>query len=143
MDRHRKLLVKDFTNRLRDSLLADAGFSLVEELVSLGVVAVGLAMLIAMISTGTKGVTATVNHTLAEGLARSQVEEIKADAYAASYTPLTPPTGYSVTVGVGYWDTGGSGFVGSDTGSGLQKITVTVFRDGTQVLSLEDYKVDR
>ena len=27
--------------------------------------------------------------------------------------------------------------------AGLQKITVTVFRGGSQVLSLEDYKVDR
>jgi Tfp pilus assembly protein PilV len=135
--------VKSFTIPYLRRLRQQSGFSLVEELVSLAVVSLGLVVLLGMISTGTKGVTTTVDRVTAEGLARSQLEQIKADAYASAYTTLTPPAGYAVNVAVDYWDTVGSVFLASDTGSGLQRITVSVTHNGSPVLSLEDYKVDR
>jgi type II secretory pathway pseudopilin PulG len=138
-----KAIVKSFTNRKGGDLPNQGGFSLVEELVSLGVVSLGLVLLIGMISTGAKGVTTTVDRVTGEGLARSQLEQVKADAYGAAYPTLTPPTGYAISLAVAYWDTGGGGYVASDTGSGLQRITVSVSHGGSPVLSLEDYKVDR
>jgi type II secretory pathway pseudopilin PulG len=139
--------VKSFTNGARRSgrraVVEQDGFSVVEELVAMAVVGFGLALLIAMISTGTKGVAATVDRVTAEGLARSQMEAIKADGFASAYATLTPPAGYVIDVAVDYWDTGGSGFVGSDTGSGWQKVTVSVSRGGTPILDLQGYKVNR
>lgn len=137
------LFVKNFTSPWRERMADERAFSLVEELVSLAVVSLGLVLLIAMIGTGTKGVTTTVDRVTAEGLARSQLEQVKADPYAAAYATLTPPSRYAINVAVDYWDTGGGGFVGLDTGSGLQRITVSVTHDGSPVLNLEDYKVDR
>jgi type II secretory pathway pseudopilin PulG len=136
-------LVKSFTKSLRKVRQGEWGFSLVEELVSLSIVALGLVMLISMISTGAKGVTATVDRATGEALARSQIESIKSDSYAGSYAALTPPSGYAIAISIAYWDTGSGGFVAYDTGSGLQKITVSVTRQTTPILSLEDYKVDR
>jgi competence protein ComGC len=134
--------VKFITKHL-GGLNAEGGFSLVEELVSLSVVALGLVMLIAMISTGAKGVSSTANRVTGEALARSQMESIKDDAYGGSYATLSPPSGYAIGVTVAYWDSGGAGFVGYDTGSGLQKVTVAVSHAGSPIISLEDYKVDR
>jgi type II secretory pathway pseudopilin PulG len=135
--------VKNFTKQNAQTLFDQAGFSLVEELVSLAVVSLGLVLLLAIIGTGTRGVTTTVDRVASEGLARSQLEQIKADAFASAYATLTPPTGYAISVAVDYWDPGGSGFLASDTGSGLQKITVSVSHGGSPVLTVEDYKADR
>jgi type II secretory pathway pseudopilin PulG len=121
----------------------ERAFSLVEELVSLAVVSLGLVLLIAMISTGTKGVTTTVDRVTAEGLARSQLEQVKADTYGASYATLSAPSDYSIGLTIAYWNSGTSSFESSDTGSGLQKITVTISRASSQILQVEDYKVNR
>jgi len=135
--------VKNVTNGWRRLVADERAFSLVEELVSLAVVSLGLVLLIAMISTGTKGVTTTVDRVTAEGLARSQLEQVKADAYGPLYATLTTPPEYTVGLTIAYWDEGTSSFVATDTGSGLQKITVTISRGASQILQVEDYKVNR
>jgi Tfp pilus assembly protein PilV len=125
-----------------------AGFSLVEELVALAVIALGVMLLIAMISTGAFGVTAQTDHMVAEALARSQLERVKDAPYSVDPTavpypnePASPP--YAVSVQVEYWDVGLSDFSPTMTGSGSQRVTATVTRDGQTVLSLADVKVDR
>lgn len=127
----------------RGRWLDDKGFSLVEELVSLAVVSMGLILLVAMISTGSKGVASSVDHVTAEGLARSQIEQIKADAYGGSYSPVSAPAGYSIDTTISYWDPNTSSFIASDTGSGLQRITVAISRGSNTILQVEDYKVNR
>jgi Tfp pilus assembly protein PilV len=135
--------VKSFTIAYLRRLRQQSGFSLVEELVSLAVVSLGLVVLLGMISTGTKGVTTTVDRVTAEGLARSQLEQVKSDPYAATYAALAPASDYTLALAVEYWDPGTSTFVSTNTGSGLQRITVTLSRASSQILQLEDYKGNR
>lgn len=134
--------VRNITN-IQCEWFDDRGFSLVEELVSLAIVSMGLIMLVAMISTGSKGVASSVDHVTAEGLARSQIEQIKGASYSGTYSPVSAPTGYSIDITVDYWDSGLGSFVSSDTGSGLQRITVGISRGSNTILQVQDYKVNR
>ena len=73
----------------------------------------------------------------AESLAKAQMEDIKAQDYAASYSGITVPSdlaarGYDIALSE------------EDIQSGqLQKVTVTVTRNGDTVLTLVDYKMNR
>lgn len=126
----------------------DQGFSLVEEVVAIGLVAIGLILLVAMITTGTQGVTMLVDNVSAESLAKSQLELIKDASYepdpvANPYPAVSAAAPYSVAVDVEYWIAPNGPFTSTVTNDGLQRITVTVQRGGGDVLSLQGYKVDR
>ncbi|MFP3853105.1 MAG: hypothetical protein ACLFWD_02300 [Anaerolineales bacterium] len=134
-------------------LRLEAGFSLVEELVALGLVSLGLVLLVAMITTGSIGVTTTGDKTTADTLARSQLEIIKAATYTVPGSDINPyPTvsasaPYSVSVEIDYWyweEAEASGtFVDAPNSEGMQRVTVTVSRDGDDLITLSEYKVDR
>ncbi|MDX1600159.1 MAG: hypothetical protein R3191_01455 [Anaerolineales bacterium] len=126
-------------------LYGQAGFSLVEELVAIGLVGVGIVLLLAMIGTGTIGVTTHRDHTVGDGLARSQLELIKDAPYAddhTTYPAVSPPTGFSVSFTADDWDPASGDFTGTSD-SGMQRITVTVSRGGDTVVELQDIKVNR
>lgn len=126
-------------------LSGQRGFSLVEELVAIGLVALGIVLLLAMIGTGTIGVTTQRDHTIASGLARSQLELIKDAPYDddhTNYPAVTAPAGFSVSVDAADWDPGSQDWTGTSD-SGMQRITVSVSRAGEPVLELQDVKVDR
>ena len=137
------------TQRKTHDLIADpAGFSLVEELVALGLVALGIVLLVAMITTGSVGVSTLGDKTTADSLARSQLELVKAAAYEPDpstnpYPSVSVTAPYSSSLTVEYWDEANEAFVSSVQNSGLQRITVTVSRDGDDIVTLQDYKVDR
>lgn len=140
--------VKFRTNERTLGLTNQQGFSLVEELVALSVVSLGLVLLVAMIGTGTKGVTSTIDKVTAEDLARSQLELVKGSTYhanptSAPYPTAAAPTPYAVGMTIQYWTAPSGPFTSSVRNDGMQKITVTVTRNGTQILQLEDYKVNR
>lgn len=103
----------------------------------------GLILLVAILSTGSKGVASSVDHVTAEGLARSQLEQIKGDAYNGTYSTIPAPIGYSIDISIAYWDPTLNSFVATDTGSGLQRITVGISRGSNTILQVEDYKVNR
>jgi hypothetical protein len=89
------------------------------------------------LSTGALTVTEQNKETTSQSLAQTQTEYTKNYPYAAgatTYPVLTPPATYSVTVGVTAVPSG-------DTN--IQKITVTVFKEGKSVLTVMDYKVNR
>lgn len=137
-----------FRRRLRGLATQAEGFSLVEELVALAVIALGVMLIIAMISTGAVGVTTQTDHMVAEALARSQLERVKDAAYSADPTAVPYPTEaapapYSVALEIEYWDDGLGSFTTAMTTSGAQRVTATVSRGGQPVLSLADLKVDR
>jgi Tfp pilus assembly protein PilV len=114
-----------------------AGVGLVEALIGVAILAVTLVMLLAAISTGSRGVATTEERITAENLARSQLEYAKSEPYLAapaSYATVTPPAGYTVSAEATSIPEGDSS---------IQKITVTVSRDGETLLTVEDYKVDR
>jgi type II secretory pathway pseudopilin PulG len=130
--------------RLKD----EGGFSLVEELVALAIVVLGLGFVLAAIGTASFGLRETDQHVFAENLARSQLERIKDAAYSANpttvpYPNISPPAGYSLSVGVEYWTAPNGPFVATVRNDGLQRITVTVHQAGQDVLAAADYKVNR
>lgn len=113
------------------------GVGLVETLIAVAILSVTLVTLIAAISTGSIGVATTEERVNAENLARSQLEYTKSQPYAtapASYATVTPPAGYTVSAAATSIP---------DTDSSIQKITVTVARNGETLMTVEDYKVDR
>ena len=74
---------------------------------------------------------------VSQRLALSQLEYSKSQDYvpdAASYPAITTPADYTLTVAV-------NPVPGGDIN--LQKITVTVSRDGQDILTVSDYKVNR
>lgn len=124
------------------------GFTLVEELVALGMIGAGLVLLVAMIGTGTVGVTTQRDQVLADAVSRSQLELIKDATYqpdpdSVAYPVVSVPAGYSLAVDVDFWDQGSGSFVGGPNGSGLQRVTVTVSRGGDLLAEVQALKADR
>lgn len=128
-----------------DLIFDQTGFSLVEELVAIGLVGLGIVLLLAMIGTGTIGVSTQRDHTIADGLARSQLELIKDAPYAddhTTYPSVVAPTGFTVNFTADDWDPASGDFTGTSD-SGMQQITVTVIRSGDPLVTLQDVKVNR
>jgi type II secretory pathway pseudopilin PulG len=125
-----------------------SGATLVEELVTIAIIGMGIVILVAMVTTGVLGVRQVDDNITAENLVRSQLELIKDAAYQADpttspYPSVSPIAGYSVTVGIEYWDAGNGSFQSSLRNDGLQKITITVTSGGSSLAQTSEYKVDR
>jgi type II secretory pathway pseudopilin PulG len=115
----------------------ESGLGLVEMLVAVSLMGLVATAFISALSTGSLAVGTQSEQTIAQQLAQTQQEVIKAAAYSttgAGYPAVTAPSGYSVAFTV-------NSSIYSDTN--IQKITVTISRDGTQILTTEGYKVNR
>jgi prepilin-type N-terminal cleavage/methylation domain-containing protein len=115
----------------------EAGMTLVETLVAIAILGVSVTAFILALSTGTIATRNQEEDALAQALAQTQMETIKAAAWdvsGASYTAISPPTGYSLVI------TTNSSLYST---SNIQKVTVAVFRAGSAILTLEGYKVNR
>jgi len=126
----------------------ETGQSLVEVLVAVAIVALGLVIIIAALSTGSVGVRVANDRVTAENLARSQLELIKDAAYrpdptASPYPTVSPIQGYTVTVMIEYWVAPGGPFTTTVRNDGLQKAAISVAGSGGTLIQLEGYKVDR
>lgn len=135
-------------HRLSRLIHDQAGFSLVEELVALSLIALGLVLLVAMLSTGSFGVSTLGNKTTAGSLARNQLELIKAANYEPDPTanpypavPVSAP--YSMSLTIEYWDATNDVFVSAVRNDGLQRVTVAISRAGKELVRMQDLKVDR
>ncbi len=139
------------TFKLRMSRLkisADHGATLVEELVTVAIIAIGIVVLVAMITTGVVGVRQVDDQVKAETLARSQLELIKDSVYQANpgttpYPSVTAVPGYTVVVGIEYWNSTSSSFSAAQRNDGLQRITVTVTSGADTLAQTAAFKVDR
>ena len=130
------------------SLRGEAGATLVEELVTIAIIGMGIVVLVAMITTGALGVRQVDDNVRADSLARSQLELIKdapyeADPISSPYPSVAAIPGYTVTVGVEYWNSIAGDFQLASPDEGLQKITVTVTAGSSQTAQISDFKVDR
>ncbi len=117
---------QSYRHRLRD----ERGFSLLEVSVSLallGIIGVGLLSALATVSSVT---LKTDERQTASNLAETQMEYVKNQGYAASYTPVSIPSGYTVTINAT-----------SLQDSNIQKITIIAGREGKVPVRLEGYKV--
>jgi len=116
----------------------ERGMTLVETLVALAIFGLVAGVFLAGLYVSSKSVMVSQERVAAESLAKSQMESIKALDYDTSYSPTVPPDlpqGYAIGIAVEPVD-------GIPTEQ-LQKITVTVTRNGDGVFTLVDYKVNR
>jgi len=130
--------------RLGQAAGSQEGFGLVEVLVAVAILGMTLVALLAALSTGAIGVATKDEQVTAANLARSQLEYTRDQPYAAppgGYLTVTPPAGYTVSVQADSVPEATS-VPGADP-STIQKITVTVTRNGETLLTVEDFKVDR
>jgi hypothetical protein len=114
------------------------GVGLVGVLVAMAIAGGAVVMFLSSLSTGTKTVGVMYQRSMAENLARSQLEYVKSLGYVAApalYDNITAlPPGFTVSAEA-------AGIAGRD--DNVQKITVTVYRDGRPVLFEEGFKVNR
>jgi Tfp pilus assembly protein PilV len=109
---------------------AQAGATLIEVLVALGILASAIVILVTGLATGSFAVRSTDTLTTASNLAAVQLESIKAQPYGAAYTKVAEPPGYTISI------------TQSLVATGLQQITVTVVFNGGS-FTVSNYKVDR
>jgi type II secretory pathway pseudopilin PulG len=127
---------------------SENGATLVEELVTVAIIAIGIVILVAMITTGVIGVRQVDDKVIAETLARSQLELVKdafyeADPGTTPYPAVTGVPGYSVIVAIEYWNATSSTFSTTLRNDGLQRVTVTVSSGADTLAQTAVFKVDR
>jgi type II secretory pathway pseudopilin PulG len=117
------------------------GIGLVESLVAIAILGVGVTAFVTDLSAGSMAVNVQNENTLAQGLAQTQMEVIKAAPYdntGRSYLPVEAPENYTIEIAAGY----PAGEKGSMQES-LQQVSVTIKHNADSVLTLEGYKVKR
>jgi type II secretory pathway pseudopilin PulG len=113
------------------------GLGLVETLVAVAILGTAVVAFAVALSAGSIAVGEHDGEVVAQGLAHSQIEYTKSYAYdpdAATYPLIAAPEGYAISVGVS---------AVPNTDSDIQKITVTVTRQGEAILQVEGYKMNR
>jgi len=108
--------------------------SLVEALVAIAILGGGVLTMVLSISGGALAVQQNDQEVIAQGLARTQLEYIKNAPYAVSYSAVSTPAHYSISVGV-------SAVPGGN--ANIQKITASITLDGAVIMTVVDYKVNR
>ncbi len=113
------------------------GLGLVETLVAVAILGTSVVAFVAALSAGSIAVGEQDEEVVAQRLVRSQLEYTKSYSYdpnATTYPTIDVPAGYGLSVMTG-------SVPGTDTN--IQKITVTISRDGQDILAVSDYKVNR
>jgi len=127
-------------------LTEQQGMTLMEVLIALLIIGMVAVTYLAGMSTSSKAVIASQEQVIGESLAKSQLESVKRQPYDAIGTPeyteidLDPDliaVGYDLQVEVQLMNPRGDTDVNDD---GLQRIIITITRDGETVFTLEGYK---
>ncbi len=132
--------------------MGQQGFTLIEQIVTIAIMAMVLVAGIAALSTGALGLTVTVSRNQAMNLAQEQLECIKGAAFANDYVGVCAGgpvvSGYATTTTVNHvkpnttlpgpisWDPCSSNCT-------AQLILVSISRGSNIILEIEDLKVDR
>ncbi len=114
-----------------------SGLGLVETLAAVAILGTAVTAFVVSLSAGSLAVAEQDTETVAQGLAQTQIEYTKSYAFipgAGAYPAVPAPPGYSIAISV-------SPVAGVD--ANMQKITVNIFRDGSSVFLVSDYKVNR
>jgi len=115
----------------------ERGFGLVETLAAVAILGVAVVALVLGLSTGSITVREGNQELVAQSLAQTQLEYVKDYPYdpaATTYPTVDTPEGYSIGVEAGSIP---------DADTDIQRITVTISRDGEAILTVKDYKVNR
>lgn len=114
------------------------GAGLAEVLIALAITGTIVVVFLSSLSTGARAVGVIYERTTAQNLARSQLEYTRSQDYVpapASYEPIPSlPPDFTVSVQASAVE---------DRDDNIQKITVTVYRNGESILVMEDFKVNR
>ena len=122
-------------------MLNEKGFSLLETIAALALFSLVSFAFLTGLFTLTKATVTTKDRAIAENLARNELEYVKnlSYQYGAEEYEVNPdldiPASWNVTPPVVE--------LVNETDDGVQRVTVTVERNGEPVLSLFTYKVDR
>ena len=124
----------------------EKGFSLLEVMLAIALMGIIAVAFLGALATGSKAIFIADERATAESIARSQMEDIKKQVYddtlPIEYSLLLGiPANYSITVTAQRLDRDVPPNPTDD--DGIQQIIVTVSHNTKQVLTLEDYKVDR
>lgn len=112
------------------------GMSGIEVIIALGILGLVAIVFLSGLSTALKASYLADERSVAESLARSEMEYVKSQEYETTEYDVIPdvPDDYSIQVTAESLDT---------PDDGIQKITVTVSHDSEVVFTLEGYKADR
>jgi len=121
---------------LRKAKRRERGFTLIAIILAIGVLSATAPALLGAMSTGSLGVRIVNNDAQAGQLAISEMEYVKNyTPYlvpSATYPSISAPTGFTITATA-------SAITGRDSAQ-IEKITVTVVRNGATLRTLVDYK---
>ncbi len=115
----------------------ESGVTLLEALVTIGILGGCVLTLIFAMSGGALAVKENGQETTLQNLARTQMEYVKSCSYnatATTYPTISVPNTYSISVKV-------TSVPGTNTN--IQKVTANVSRDGIVLMTVTDYKVNR
>jgi len=150
------MIAGNILNRLPDNLSrmlkiphssrTERGFTLLETLVALAILAITAVTFLSGLSIASKGVMVSQRRVTADTLAKSQMEYVKGSTYNEDDIPpvyivdpgIVIPAGYNISVSAERLDPMNDG-TGND--DGLQKVTVIVNHEGEPLLTLVDYKL--
>jgi type II secretory pathway pseudopilin PulG len=112
---------------------------LVDTLVAFAIISLVVLALLSGLMTSSKATMTAREQTIAESLARSQLEYVKSLPYDSTYDEINP----SIVMATGWAIPSPVVELVHETDDGIQKITVTPEYYGEPVLSISMYKVNR
>lgn len=108
--------------------------ALAETLIAIAILGISGAAFATALSTGSIAVNNQKAISTAQALAQTQLETIQNSTYNSSYSTITTPADYAITLTVST-PTGGD--------ADIQKITVSITHNASPIFDLEGYKVNR
>ena len=122
---------------LKRIIRSEKGFGLIEALVSIAILGIIGATFLMTLVTALRAVQISDERVMAEALAKSQMEYIKAQDYVDTGVYLLLPgieedyPSFSINM------------VAPIVVAGLQKVTIEIYNNEDKIFTLEGYKVDR
>ena len=115
----------------------EQGMTMLEALVSVGILGIVVMTMIFAMSGGALAVRENREEVTVQNLARNQMEYIKDLPYVAgatTYPTISTPSDYSITIAV-------TSILG--TSEDVQKVTANISRNSVLLMTISDYKVNR